>query len=58
MINKWHHINFQVILVTMAMGVGRKDMITFLGILDLTGGKSNIGHHVLKVVDDKIGPII
>ena len=33
-------------------------MITFLGILGITGGKSKIGHHVLKVVDDKIGPII
>ena len=57
-ISLWRQINFQVILVTRAVGVGRKDMITFLGILDITEVKSKIGHHVLKVVDDKIGPII
>ena len=57
-ISLWRQINFHVILVTMAVGVGRKDMITFFGILDITGVKSKIGHHVLKVVDDKIGPII
>ena len=42
----------------MEMVVGRKYMETFLGILELTGGKSNIGHNVLKIVDDNIGPII
>ena len=44
--------------MVVAVGVGRKYIITFLGILDITGGKSKIGHHVLKVVDDKIGTII
>ena len=33
-------------------------MTTCLGISDITGGKSNILYHVLKVVDDRIGPII
>ena len=42
----------------MEMGVVGKDMSTYLGILDTTRGKSNIGHHVIKVVDDKTGPII
>ena len=32
--------------------------MVILGILDLHGGMSNIGHHVLKLVDDKIEPII
>ena len=44
--------------MTTAVGDGRKEMITSLGIFDLTGGECKIGHHVLKVVDDKIGPII
>ena len=35
-------MNFQVSFVTMAIGVGVKYMKTFLGILDITGGKSNI----------------
>ena len=37
------------------MGVGGKDMITYLGILNIPGGKSNIGHNVPKVMDNKIG---
>ena len=40
------------------MGVGMKDIITCLEILDLDVGESNIGRHVIKVVDTKIGPII
>ena len=42
----------------MAMIVGGGEMTTLLCILDLTGGNFNIGHHVLNVVYDKIGPII
>ena len=57
-ISLWRQINFHVILVTMAVGVGRRDMIKFLGIMDIYGVKSKIEHHALKVVDDKIGPII
>ena len=34
----------------MAMVVGYKYIITCIGILDITGSKSNILHHVLKVV--------
>ena len=40
------------------MGVEDKDMKTCLGVLNLTVSKSNIGHHDIKVVYDKIGPII
>ena len=36
------------------MGDGGKYMTKFLGILGLPGGKSNIGHYVLKVLGDKI----
>ena len=42
----------------MEMGVVGKDMTTYLGILDTTRGKSYIGHHVIRVVDDKTEPII
>ena len=42
----------------MAIGVGVKYMKTFLGILDITGGKSNIEHTVIKLIDNNIGPII
>ena len=42
----------------MEMGVVGKDMTTYLDILDTTRGKSDIGHHVIKVVDDKTGRII
>ena len=36
----------------MEMGVVRKETTTFYVILNLTIGKYDIGHHVLKVVDD------
>ena len=43
----------------MEMDVSRKDMTKFLDIiLKHPGFNSNIGHHVLKVRDDKIGPNI
>ena len=42
----------------MSMGVDGKYMTTFLDILDLPGGKSNIGRNITKVGDDKIEPII
>ena len=38
----------------MAMDVGRKYITTYLGILDLPGVDSNIGHHVLKMAYNKI----
>ena len=39
------------------MGSGCKYIIACLGILDITGVNSNIGHHVIKVADNKIGKI-
>ena len=42
----------------MEMGVDGKDTKTCLGILDSPGNKSNIGHHILKVMNDKIVTII
>ena len=42
----------------MAMGVGEKYMTARLGILNLTIVKSNVGHYVLKVVGNKILPIV
>ena len=51
-------MNFQAILATVVMVVGGKYMTTCLGILDIHGGKSNIVHHVLKLVDNEIGSII
>ena len=42
----------------MEIGGGSKYTITCLGLLDITGIKFNIGHHVLRVVDKKILPII
>ena len=51
-------LNCQVSLKAMAMCLGGKYMTTYLESLDLPGGKSNRLHHVLKVVDDKIRPII
>ena len=40
------------------MVVDGKDMKNSLAYLDLPGGKYKIGHNVIKVVDNKIGPII
>ena len=42
----------------MAMGVGGKYTTKLLGIFYLLGDKYNIEHHVLKVVDYKMIPII
>ena len=42
----------------MEMVVGGKYMTTCLGKLDLLGGNSNIGHHVLKKLDNKTGKIM
>ena len=42
----------------MEIGVDRKDVTTRVAIFDLNGDSSNIGHYVLKVTDNKIGPII
>ena len=53
-----NQLNYKVILSTMAMDVGRKYTTTYLDILDLPGVGYNIGYHILKVVDNKIGPII
>ena len=53
-----NQLNFQVILRSMEMCLGGKDMTTYLGNLDLPVGKSNSLHNVLKIVDDKIRPII
>ena len=38
----------------MEMVVGGKYMTTCLGKLDLLGGNSNIGHHVLKKLDNNV----
>ena len=54
----WYQLNFEVILSTMEAGVGEKEIITCLGILDIPEVKSYIGHNVLKLVDNKIGPTI
>ena len=54
----WYQLNFQVSLETMEMVVGGKYMTTCLGKLDLLGGNSNIGHHVLKKLDNKTGKIM
>ena len=54
----WYQLNFQISLATMVISVDRKDTTTCLGTLDFPGGRSNIEHHVLKVVDNKIGPMI
>ena len=54
----YYQMNFQAILATVVMVVGGKYMTTCLGILDIHGGKSNIVHHVLKLVDNEIGSII
>ena len=41
------------------MDVGGTYMITtFLVILDIPGVNSNIGNHVIKVMENKIGPTI
>ena len=53
-----YKLNYQVSLNTMVMGVGREETTTCLGILDFPGSNSNIGHHVLKFLDNNIGPII
>ena len=37
------------------MEVGGKDTTTRLGILNLTGGNSNIGHNFIKILDNNIG---
>ena len=42
----------------MEMGVGVEYVTTCLRILDIPGGRSSIVQHVLKVMDNKIGPII
>ena len=42
----------------MEMDVGVKYRTTYLGILDLPRGKSDTGNNFLKVLDDKIGPVI
>ena len=42
----------------MEMSVDLKSITTWLGILDITVVIYKIGQHVLKVVDDQIGPII
>ena len=54
----YYQLHFWVSLAAMEMGVVGKDMTTYLGILDTTRGKSYIGHHVIRVVDDKTEPII
>ena len=40
------------------MGVGGKYIIVLLGILDIPGFKYNIVQNVIKVMDNKIVPII
>ena len=54
----WYQLNFQASLTTKEAGVDGKYMKTLLGILDMTGDKSKNIQYLLKVVDNKIGPII
>ena len=54
----FYQLNCQVRLATMERGIDGTDIPTCLGILDIYGGKSNIGHNLVKVVGNKIEPIV
>ena len=41
-----------------AIGVGGEEMTTNLGILDIPGVRYKIRQHAIKVVYEKLGPII
>ena len=54
----WCQFNCQVSIATKEMGIVWKEKMSYIDKLDYPGGKFNIGHNLLKVVDNNTGPIL